>query len=177
MLQRKGPNMQQSTEHLVAFRYLGIPTPKGEIAGICLSYETASEARSVFDAIHLYLSAPSSVPRRLMKVEFSRASEDSYDLVIEFGVGNVIRKIEIRGTEANHIYRLMQSLQVYRYYLITAGFTDTRGNFQLLPIDDYHLFRSEVVIDGQTFTGNPSCTFDWIHLFKGKEVMVAEEQE
>lgn len=153
-------------EFPVEFRYLGIQAEKGEIAGICLCYGNAPDAYSFFNMIQMYVTASIPALKIPMKVKFTQTTDDAYDLQIKFGIEDAVRLIYIQDIDASYIERLKASLLIYQYYLVVAGYVDDDGNFQLLPVKDYHLFKSDVQIDGETLQGNDLFKFDWTKLLE-----------
>jgi hypothetical protein len=156
----------------VSFRHIGFQTDIGTVSGICLSYRSFEEAQSFFDYIHRYLSASGKVPRRLLTVKANKETDDHYEFSIEFGIGDVMRRIHIKDVEREYIDNIQLSLQVFKYFLIVASFDLPDGNISLLPLANNHIFLSRIKIDNQVYTGNSKCAIEWPTLIQAEHIIL-----
>jgi hypothetical protein len=130
---------------MVSFKYLAIPQPESEIGGFALWYDTKDDAIKGFSRFHEYLDAPGYVSRYL-DISFEKDHPNSYSLKIIIAADDKIYQTEIPDIEDVYVKRLEISLTNYQYYFIAAGYTDEDGNSQLLPINDFNFFRTQVKI-------------------------------
>jgi hypothetical protein len=155
----------------VVFRHIAIPTNSGAVTGICLGYNKKEEAESFFNFIHQYLSASGQIPRRLVEVRATRESESSYDLTIEVGLGDLLRRIEITGIPAEYIESIRDSLKVFTYYLVVASYDLPDSGVTLLPLSENHLFLNRIIVDGEIIAGSPDCTLPWSQLVQSQYIV------
>ena len=138
---------------------MSIKTVNGEIAGFCLWYPSRSDAISFFDFLHRYLSASSKIPRHLLKVQATKERSGNYLFTIIFGLEDTVRQIEIKDVAKEHIYNIQESLAIFSHFLLAAGHNETgNDNPVLLPLKNYHLLISRIIVDGVEYTGNPKGT-------------------
>ncbi len=160
----------------VAIRKVSIPLANmGNVAGFCLSYTTKDDALSFFDFIHTYLSATGELPRQVIDISTSHTLGNVYILKIIFGLSDWTRLLEIEQIPSDYVDNIRQSLKVFPYYLIIAGYEGKDG-FTLLPISQYHLFLNSIRIDKKNYTGVKNQEFPWQDLIQS-EYMVHVSDE
>lgn len=142
----------------VEFRYGAVETSEGEMGIIVLGYTDREACEQAFANIHSYITAGAET-LRLFDIRFERDSCSTYQLIIRVGVNDVLREIKISGVADEYVVRLGSSLSNVPYFLITAGYY-IGGQFQLLPVNQYNLFRAQIEIDGETVTGVSKPGFD-----------------
>jgi len=156
----------------VKFRHLAFQkTAFGDISGICLAYQSKTDAESLFDFIHQYLSASGSIPRRLIDVKAMRETSDSYTFTIELGLGDRLRRIQIFGVAKEYIDKIRRSLKNFTYYMVAASYDLEDGKIDLLSLSENHLFLNRITIDNKRYTGNPNCSFPWSELVKTEHIV------
>lgn len=147
----------------VSFRYIGIKTEKGEIPAICLSYLDEESAKAAFALFHKYIKSPSGA--KSMRVEFFREAMGLYSLIIDVATQGHLLNTKIAGIDSSYIKKIKESLDKFTYYVILAGYEES-GTFHLLPCDEYHLFKRDIVIDGEVILGTTDCDVDWQSVLK-----------
>lgn len=146
-----------------SFRHVGLRTEEGEISGICLSYPDEESARAAFAVFHEYIKSPSG--KKSMRVEFSRESVELYSLQVVLVMPERTFETKISGIDSSYVDRIKESLTKFTYYAILAGYEE-HGEFYLLPIDEFHMFKREIVIDGEIVLGTTDCDVDWLSLLR-----------
>ena len=143
-------------------RYVGIPTDSGEIAGICLSARDEATARLVFAHLHSYLT--SSAGPRQCSVRFGGDPLGGYLMEMDVAASGEELHISIRGVASAIVARLRESLRSFTYYVILAGHGE--DPFALLPPGEFHFFKRDLTIDGDTVMGSDASEFDWKGLLR-----------
>jgi hypothetical protein len=151
-----------AVESRVSFRYVGVKTERGEIPGICLSYPDEETAKAVFSVLREYLTSPADYKR--MDVVLSRQAAGTYSLGLNVDTGKRSYAASIVGIDSSHVEKIKELLSHSTYYLIVAGY-QRRGHFCLLPMKEFHLFKRDIVIDGETLLGSTACDIDWLSVF------------
>jgi len=147
----------------VLFRYVGIKTEKGEIPGICLGYPDEQSARAAFGLFHEYITSPSGA--KSMQVEFSREVIGTYSLIINVVTPKHSFDTKISGIGSSYIEKIKESLNNFTYYVILAGYEES-GEFYLLPSNEFHIFKRDIVIDREVILGTTECDVDWPSILK-----------
>lgn len=145
----------------VSFRYAGIVIGDEEIPGICLCYATEHQAREVYAVLHEYITASGN---KSMRVSFSGEAAGTYSMKIDVLAPRASYNAEISGIESCHVQRIRELLGQVTYYVVLAGYEEG-GEYHLLPCDEFHLFKRDVVIDGEVTMGKPGTGIDWMSIF------------
>ncbi len=152
----------------VAIRKVSIPLAHlGNVAGFCLSYTIKEDALSFFDFIHTYLSATGEIPRQAINISTMQTSDNIYSLNISFGLADWMRQLEIDQIPLDYIDNVRQSLEIFPYYLIIAGY-ESKNEFTILPISKYHLFLNSIRINQKIYTGSRTKEFPWQSLIQSE---------
>lgn len=155
--------MDENYKHLeVEFRYVGVPADNCEIPGICFCYPDRTGALELYKNIHDYLMAQTG--EKSMKVEFVKTSKDSYTLNMNLSLPDKSVQTSISSIDAAHIYKIREGLKRVAYYIIFAGYLED-DNFELLEPSEYHMFKRDIVIDGNMIIGTAKCDIDWNSIF------------
>lgn len=147
----------------VLFRHVGIRTEAGEISGICLGYPNEESARAVFALFHEYIT--SQADEKSMRVEFSKEVIGTYSLMIDVVTLQRTCEIRISGIDSSYIEKIKESLTKFTYYVILVGYEE-HGEFHLLPCSEFHIFKRDVVIDGEVILGTTECDVNWLSVLK-----------
>jgi len=160
----------------VAIRKVSIPLVNmGNVAGFCLSYTTKDDALSFFDFIHTYLSATGEIPRQAIDISTTQTSGNIYVMNISFGLADWMRQLEIDQIPLDYIDNVRQSLKIFPYYLIIAGYEGKNG-FTILPISKYHLFLNSIRINQKIYVGSRIKEFPWQNIIQS-EYMIRVSDE
>lgn len=154
--------MQRDQEQInVQFRYVSIPYGEYEIPAICLCYPTLEMAVKAYEFIHNYSVAKSA--NKSMTVEFAKGKGDYYTFFMKIVTSEGSSSTAIGGIEPEHVNRIRKALGKVAYYLILAGYQQ-EGTFELLSPKEYHMFKKNILIDGEEIMGNPELDVDWMQL-------------
>jgi hypothetical protein len=146
------------SEISVLFRYGGIHHPAGEISMVILQYLSRIEAIKAFSRFHGYLIE--SGQSKSFSVSFNQRSESYGDMLLSVHYADQNMTTEIPGIDWTFVEKLRRSLQIFPYFLILAGYTEN-GEFQLLTAKDYHLWKSDILVNGKWIKGTPNASVDW----------------
>jgi hypothetical protein len=150
-----------SDSYDVKFRYIGIRCTKGDIPCICLCYDSRQRAELAFGALHDYVK--SCRPDKGLRVEFIKHANSTYSLSIDSYGFSVTAFTYISGIDPLWVHTIITQLRIFRYYIIIAGY-EMAEELSILPLRDFHLFRSELIVDGKRILGNTRCEFQWATL-------------
>lgn len=146
----------------VEFRYVGIPIDDCEIPGICFCYPDKGAAEEAFKIIHEYLLDQDS---KSLTLKLFKNDKGNYDLHMNIVTAKQDMKTTISGIDPSFIEKLKEGLRKVTYYVILTGFTEG-GDFQLLTPKKFHMFKQDILIDGEKIIGTSECTLDWISIFE-----------
>lgn len=142
----------------VSFRYIGIKTEKGEVPAICLCYPDEQSASNVVKIFHEYISSPSG--EKFLNVDILKDSSGNYSLSIILSMRNNVLETNILGIEPTHVKKIKQLLNLVTYYVLLIGY-NKNGNFHVFPINEFHIFKRDIIIDGENIAGFAPCDIDW----------------
>lgn len=158
----------------VSFRYIGIPTQLGTVSGVCLSYQLKEGAESFFNYVYEHLSSPALLPRTFFDVKATQTSDKLFQLIVQVGFGDTLRRVEIKGVDPKYITELKESLKIFKYYLFLAGYVTKDGCFVLLPIANHHMLVNSIEVDNIQYSGNSNCSLKWDEFIQSKYVISVE---
>jgi hypothetical protein len=146
------------------FRHVAIETSYGQVYGICLAFSTREAAEEAFAVFHRYITAPSGI--KSVCVAFTSDEPESFEVTVDVVMPGLVWNARIEGVNAAYVHLLRNSLDVFAYYVLLAGY-EAEDGFRLLSPADYHMFKRDVVIDGETVYGQSRNPLPWTTLFKG----------
>ncbi len=156
-------------EHDVSFRHLFFDSDSvGRVDGMSLWYKTKTQALELFDFIHRYITAPGLTEKNL-ELYFTSDDENHYSLYFEIEIQDKVHSSNIAGIEKKYIDMIVTSLKKVPYYFIGAGYHEEKDSEILLPLSEYHFFRSYLSVDNDIIRGtrNPSWP---LNIFKESNV-------
>jgi len=138
----------------VRFLLMRITVDVGSITGMALAYNTEEAAHDFYSFVHKYLTAAGSVPRQFL-LEFVSEAENSDQLRLDIDISfsDNRRRVSVPSIKRTDIDELVTSMSVYPFYFLIAGHMD---NYEFIPLDpkSYHLFKADIIIDGERITAN-----------------------
>jgi len=131
-------------------------------AGFALWYKDQQGADHFFDMIRSYFEEVKS--ERCIHICFSRKNSGigAFTLEVEIIVGERELSVESRGIPARYVLRLCDSLKLYPYIFILAGFTAPDGRDHLLRDCSYS--TSAVLVDEDMVFGSTERPFPVLDL-------------
>ena len=158
----------------VEYRHLSIPIDEADtIEGFALWYETKIAAQQGFKKFHDYISS-SGRTERSFYINFSKEKGSSYSLEIRIMITGEFYQILIPNIEATYVNKIKESLNIFQFYFITAGYTDEKGTDVLLPLREYNYFRGAISIDDNIVLGKNKKRWP-LELFESGDVKLIHE--
>jgi len=148
------------SEGRVTFRYLAVPHEETHLGGFALWYESVQDAEADFTHFHLYFTEPPA-NTRAFKVSFAKDSSTTHTLTIVLASDAMEFNVRIHGVGSEYVTRLRDSLRLFPYYFVTAGYSDIGGESRLLTPHDYTVFLSALTIDGRCVRGKQGRRWPW----------------
>lgn len=142
---------------MLQLRYAGIPYKDLLVPGLCISAPSKDDALQIARMAQAYFEQPG--PKETSFVSFVGERDDTYTFIFDFG--SRIGAVEISGVDGSIVRDLLQGLERFRYFGVFLGFSTEDGEFEIIDPKTFHLFRGEVVVDGEVCRGKDVVHVDW----------------
>ena len=147
----------------IQIRYTGIHLDNQEIPGICLCFNTRSEAEEHYAFFHKYITSPGG--KKIMNIRFQVEPDSNYRMELETYLDGDSLDVLIRGIDEEVPDKIKVGLEYSTYYAVLAGYGNSE-EFQMLPPSEYHLFKRDIFVNGENILGVVPSSIDFRKVIK-----------
>lgn len=141
---------------MLQLRFAGLPYENYMVPGLCICGTTETEALEVGYLVEAYFEQSGVKQTSLLGFE-TEAGRTSFF----FDLGPV-GSVDITDVDPDIPRQVLQGLAHFRYFGVYFGVSGP--TFRMIDPKKFHLFRSELLMNGELVRGNDSIAVDWVTL-------------